>query len=488
MQAGYAMDLLIAEPDITLRLDATGVIRDARVANSVAAERIEDWIGVDWSATVGDDTREALDRLLATVFDAGSAASGQIAQRFPSGLLLPVEYTAVRLDANQGLIAVGRQLRAVADLQGRLLDAQRTMERDYWKLRQVETRYRMLFEAANDALVTLSNADLRVLEVNPVAAELLEMNPRQRAAARGTDPRDWLRIEARDEFDRLLEQVRERGSTPAVVLALGGGRPSCLVRGSLVGVDKDAILVLQLAPMTNASGTGNDRPHAAKRNGNGAAAAEVAERELTRRQASLIERCPDGYLIIDRSGRILRANAAFVEMAQVGSESALLGESFGRWLASPGADFAVLLANLERFGSVRMFSTRVRGALDSEVDVEISATGNTEHGADVIGLVVRDVGRRLASPAPAPSGAGPLATSPETLTSRLGKTPLRTLVDEAVAEVERHYLTAALELTGGNRSAAAQLLGISRQSLHSKLIRLGLSGLPLGGLPRQPRH
>lgn len=477
------MDLLIAEPDITLRLDAGGVIREARVANSVAAERVEDWIGVDWSATVGEDTREALTRLLAAVFDSGTAASGQVAQRFPSGLLLPVEYTAVRLGTGQGLIAVGRQLRAVADMQCRLLDAQRTMERDYWKLRAVETRYRMLFETATDALVTLANADLRVLEINPVAADLLGIDARRRATARGTDPRDWLHAGSRAEFERLVGQVRERGSAPAVLLALDGERPACLVRGSLVGADEDAVMMLVLVSATDLAGAGEATRGINERRDNSAAAG-LSERELTRQQAALIERCPDGYLIIDRSGRILRANAAFVEMAQAGSEAALLGEPFGRWLARPGADLTVLLANLERFGSVRLFSTRVRGSLDSEVDVEISATGNSEHGAEVIGLVVRDVGRRLASPAPEPAFAGSFAARSEGFARRIGKTPLRALVDETVAEVERHYLTAALELTGGNRSAAAQLLGVSRQSLHSKLIRLGLSGLPLDGLAR----
>ena len=40
--------------------------------------------------------------------------------------------------------------------------------------------------------------------------------------------------------------------------------------------------------------------------------------------------------------------------------------------------------------------------------------------------------------------------------------------------VERRYIEAALELTGGNRTAAAELLGLSRQSLYAKLNRYGL--------------
>jgi DNA-binding NtrC family response regulator len=39
--------------------------------------------------------------------------------------------------------------------------------------------------------------------------------------------------------------------------------------------------------------------------------------------------------------------------------------------------------------------------------------------------------------------------------------------------IERLCIEAALKLTGDNRAAAAQMLGLSRQSLYSKLRRFG---------------
>jgi hypothetical protein len=51
----------------------------------------------------------------------------------------------------------------------------------------------------------------------------------------------------------------------------------------------------------------------------------------------------------------------------------------------------------------------------------------------------------------------------------IGRTPLRTIVRRAAASLEQLCVTVALELTGNNRAAAAQLLGISRQSLYGKL-------------------
>jgi DNA-binding NtrC family response regulator len=60
------------------------------------------------------------------------------------------------------------------------------------------------------------------------------------------------------------------------------------------------------------------------------------------------------------------------------------------------------------------------------------------------------------------------------LTARLGETPLKLLVSETVVVIERHFIEAALASTEGNRSAAAKMLGLSRQSLYVKLARYGI--------------
>ena len=48
-------------------------------------------------------------------------------------------------------------------------------------------------------------------------------------------------------------------------------------------------------------------------------------------------------------------------------------------------------------------------------------------------------------------------------------------LSEATAEFEREYLTRALELTGGKKTRAAEVLGISRKNLWQKLKGHGLA-------------
>jgi len=67
-----------------------------------------------------------------------------------------------------------------------------------------------------------------------------------------------------------------------------------------------------------------------------------------------------------------------------------------------------------------------------------------------------------------------LLRSLQMLTGRLGEVSLKVLVSETVGVLERHYIEAALVNTEGNRSAAAKMLGLSRQSLYVKLSRYGI--------------
>ena len=64
------------------------------------------------------------------------------------------------------------------------------------------------------------------------------------------------------------------------------------------------------------------------------------------------------------------------------------------------------------------------------------------------------------------------------LTELVGRVSLKELVRETTDVVERLCIEAALELTDDNRASAAEMLGLSRQSLYAKLRRYGLGDLP----------
>lgn len=440
----------IALPDVMLVLDVEGIIRDATLSNGFAGEQVGEWIGSRWADTVVESDGEAVRRMLSDARSSGVSAFRNLTQRFPSGLEMPIEYTTVRLGDRTGLVAVGKNLRAVAELQARLVEAQQAMERDYWKLREVETRYRLLFNSSSDAVLLLKAANLGIVELNPAAAQALGISLAQAKAHDGLRLPDLLMAEERELFESLVRRVRERGKAPGILLRLGPEQTPWLVRASLVTSTADEIVLVQLAPS--------------------AAVRQGTEGADPIRVEDLIDASPDGFAVIDHQGLILRANRAFLELVQMGSESAVIGEPLGRWLGRPGADLTVLLANVVRLGSVRLFSTILRGELGTEIEAEISASGRGGKGVGQIGVFIRDVSRRLS----APGGSTGMDAVMESLSKQIGRTTLRKLVDDTVAIVERRYIEAALELTAGNRTAAAELLGLSRQSLYVKLNRYEL--------------
>jgi len=184
----------------------------------------------------------------------------------------------------------------------------------------------------------------------------------------------------------------------------------------------------------------------------------------------MLDCVPDGLVVLDDEGVIRQANRAFLDLVEVTSPDAVIGESAARWLWRPGADVPTLLANYRRHRVVRLFSTIVHGELGTETEVEISLAGMSDAAGTPLCMVVRDVSRRL----PPPVDDRRLLSALSPVSEQLGKVPLRTLVDETIGVVERHHIKSAIEAAGGNRTVAAEILGLSRQSLYAKLKRYGM--------------
>lgn len=438
--------LNVAQPDITLHLDMEGTIQRVSLSPAIPDSDVESLRGRPWSETVGDVGGDKIKHMLDDARDKGVSAFRQLNQHFPSGLKLPIEYTAVRLGEGEGLIAIGRNLQAVAELQSRLVAAQQAMERDYWKLREVETRYRLLFDSSNEAVLLVRASNLHILEANPAAIRALGISPQGSEFLAEIAPKE------RRHFEDMVQRVRDQGKAPAVMVHMGQSRTPWLVRASLMTAGPGPMFLLQFSPVSG-----------------GAPAAPEADSVSI---AELIARVPDAFVVLDRRGTVIRVNQAFLDLVQAGSESAVIGESLSRWLWRPGADLTVLLANVQRHGNVRLFSTTVHGGLGTETEVELSASGERERDSRYVGVVLRDVSRRLTNSNPNRD----LSKVVSSLTEQIGNTSLRELVKDTVGILERHYIESALDLTNGNRTAAAELLGLSRQSLYAKLNRYALDG------------
>ena len=71
-------------------------------------------------------------------------------------------------------------------------------------------------------------------------------------------------------------------------------------------------------------------------------------------------------------------------------------------------------------------------------------------------------------------GKRSLLRSVDEMTKLVGKVPLKDLVRETTDIIERLCIEAALQINDNNRASAADMLGLSRQSLYVKLHRYGI--------------
>lgn len=437
------------QPDITLLLDMEGVIREATLSPSMASESVDGWLGRPWVEIAGDLGGDKVKRMVDDARVTGISAFRQINQRFPSGLEIPIEFTTVLLGGKAGMLAIGKNLQAVAELQSRLIAAQQTMERDYWKLREIETRYRLVFDASNEAVVIVLAASLRIAEANLAAIEALGLSLRRDEDVAGREFLTHIAENDRDSVRDMLARVRDRGKALSILVHVGPKSKPWMLRGSLMMSDAGNAFILQFTPASNSS-------------------LEIERREVSTIE-ELIDRVPDGFVAVDQDGVIRHVNQAFLDLVQVGSKSSVVGESLSRWLWQPGADMNALLANVQRHGTVRLFTTTIRGELGSDTEIEISAATGEGSEQNYIGVLLRNIARRLTSAAEDDSLRAALSSIGE----QIGKSSLRKLVKNTVSIVEQHYVKEALEIAGGNRTATAELLGLSRQSLYAKLNRYG---------------
>jgi DNA-binding NtrC family response regulator len=87
-------------------------------------------------------------------------------------------------------------------------------------------------------------------------------------------------------------------------------------------------------------------------------------------------------------------------------------------------------------------------------------------------MFVRDLNRRTQSSAEL---SQPLPKPFADLSQLVGRRPIKDIVSETVDAIERLCIEAALDLTHNNRASAAEMLGLSRQSLYVKLRKFGIS-------------
>lgn len=454
LDAASAAALIAAAADITLVLDDAGVIQDMALQSADLTRDLDGgdgWLGGPFAATVALDSHSKVEALLRNAASSKDTKWRQVNHLAPDGRFVPVLYCCVQLGARGRVVAFGRDLRVMSALQQRLVNAQLSMERDHSRLRDVEIRCRLLFQMSSEAVLILDSTKQRIAESNPAA-------------------RAMFGVEVGELTGLGLPHIFAEASVPLVQAHLNAVRGGLQAEDALARTIRGNHDVAVTASLFRQDNEPWFLMRVATREG---AAVARGVPDVKMKLLKAVESAPDGFVVTDNEGEIITANAAFLEMAQLPSEDQAKGQSLDRWVGASGVDLHVLMSNVRQRGAVRLFVTTLRGEDGASAQVEISAVAVRNDGHPSLGFAIRNIGSRMQVEAAAPN----LPRSVEQLTELIGRVSLKELVHEATEVIERLAIQAALELTGDNRASAAEMLGLSRQSLYVKLRRYGLGDL-----------
>ncbi len=434
-------EIVVASADLALVLEA-GIVRDIAVSKRDLLEEVagQKWRDRPWIDTVTAESRRKIEELLA---ETSPASRWREVNHMSDGAGdLPIKYTAVRIGPGDRMIALGRDMRDVSALQQRLVEAHQSMERDYARLRETETRYKMLFEAASEPVLIVRANSARIDDANTAACRVLGLDKDDLSEAVLTQ--FFERTHQRD-LDQFLADAAQSGRAGPVRLTLRSGH-DIGISASAVRKDRGLLLIVRLDAETSTSGD------------------ITSQRSLL----SVLDKLPDGLVLVDRSQRIVASNATFKELAKLTGSQQSPGVDLRNYLGRSGTDLNVLFSTLKKHGVVRNFATVMRDYFGSEDPVEVSAVVAPYGDTEVFALSVRSVARRMSG---SPKLDRKLPSSASQFTDLVGRVPLKDIVRDSTVLIEKLCIEAALEITNNNRASAAEMLGLSRQGLYSKIKR-----------------
>ncbi len=440
------VSLLSTVSDLAFITDRDGQILDL-VWNLEHPESFEPrkLVGAKLVDIVTEECRAKIESMLETDGADGHQKHREINHDIDGLEQFPMRYHA--LPAGDSVVFLGQEMQAIAALQSRLVEAQRALDEDYGQLRQLETRYRVLFQTSTEALLIVDATRRRVHDVNSAAANLIGESAGELSGRR---------------LEKLFDSSDIKGVLDAIEQAVSSGQQAvfhaCLaenptevdVRLSVFRAGDDTMMLCSI------------------KSGERRNAAELAIEDML---VGMVRRIPDAMVLSDQQGMIRWCNDAFLGMAEIALPQQAIGEPLERFLGRPGVDMEIIIANAREHGRLRAFVSVLTGTFGSETRVEISVAALADAEAPAIGFVMRDISRYGQLPA---RSSPRVDKSNDDLMNLVGSVPLKELVRASTEEIEKMCIETALKKTGNNRASAAEMLGLSRQSLYVKLRRFGL--------------
>lgn len=360
----------------------------------------------------------------------------------------PMRYSFHRIGSDGSLLLLGSDLRSTAEMQQQLVAAQIALEQDYEAQRDSNLKFRVLMSTMDEAFVYVSARSGKILEANPAALALLEPLRSDLSGLLLADTVSTTTASG-DLITQLITNAtqKENSALSAMTTVL---HKAISVQPKLFRTSGEQMLLCKLT----------------------ASVAEPANKDDIRTNLlAMFENGVDAIVFVGADGAILSTNDAFLRLADIAHAPAVRGKSLADFLNRGTVDLNVILDNAKRSGVMRLYATKIKSDLGADRAIEISTTRLRAGGLAVYALIIRDASRADAIRSTNVQGND---VDMESVIEYIGNQSLKDIVAKTTDVVEKMCIETAVKMTSNNRLAAAEMLGLSRQSLYVKLHKYGL--------------
>lgn len=362
----------------------------------------------------------------------------------------PVRYTFHRFGHENAALLLGRDLRPIAETQQQLVQAQIALEQGYEARREFDARFRVLLANTDQAIAFVSVQSGRVDDANEAAAALMGV---KLDTLKGSAFAQLFKDRSTVELTESLMNATLAEEGGRVTLRAQKGNRSLIVKPVVFRAGGQRVLLCRISADDDAGGPVD---------------------AATNQALALFRSGSDAMVFFTGKGVITAVNESFLDIIGAAHLSDVVGRSFADFLGRGQIDLGVLTDQPQRSGQMRVYSTKLINDLGTRLSVEISASHLEDQGEAVIGCIIRDVSHVEANRPQVGAGAHMPSEPARNVMDLVGSASLKDIVAETTDVVEKMCIETAVELTGNNRVAAAEMLGLSRQSLYVKLRKYGL--------------
>lgn len=359
----------------------------------------------------------------------------------------PIRYSFHKIGSDGALLMLGRDLRPVAEMQQQLVAAQIALEKDYEAQREYDTRFRVLMSANAEPTVFVRVSDGKITDTNPAGAMFFDV------AEKNLVGQNFADLFQGKETGHLISNLTESASADSPEPLSG---VSSIKRGDVTIMPKLFRSGGEHMLLCRVTQSDDDAPRAST---------------LQSQLDALYKNGVDGVVFITETGTILSANRSFMNLSDVTHTASIQGRSIAEFLSRGSVDLNVLLDNATRSGTMRLYATHLISEHGTERPIEVSTTRLQAQDNTIFALIFRDANRLDTLQA---SGAQLTEVDRRSVVELIGSQALKDIVAKTTDVVEKMCIETAVELTSNNRVAAAEMLGLSRQSLYVKLRKYDL--------------